>query len=109
MEVCSSIHLYLSSIVEVCCGSSIHSSIRSPFVIDLASVSSLVNQIHFSAGHFPFFSSTDHPTDKLLQEMEQSREARSANINKLKNQSSSESNSSRNVVEKAGFWWMVGF
>ncbi|KAA0040563.1 glutamic acid-rich protein-like [Cucumis melo var. makuwa] len=39
--------------------------------------------------------------DKLLQEMEQIREAQAANINKLKNQSSSKPNSSRNVVEIA--------
>ncbi|CAK9308722.1 unnamed protein product [Citrullus colocynthis] len=39
--------------------------------------------------------------DKLLQEMEQSREAQATNINNLKNQSSSVPNSSRNVVEIA--------
>ncbi|XP_038890170.1 uncharacterized protein LOC120079826 [Benincasa hispida] len=39
--------------------------------------------------------------DKLLQEMEQSREAQAANINKLNNQSTSEPKSSRNAVEKA--------
>ena len=40
--------------------------------------------------------------DNLLQEMEQIREAQAANINKLKDQSSSNPNSSRNVVEIAG-------